>query len=184
MDRVFCGEEHCNVEPLIEPQKVLMPPLHINLGLIKQFFTALDKESEAFKYLQDLIPKLSEAKVKASFFIRPQIKKIIECDKFAKLLNRKEKTAWNSFVTVIHGYLGNHKAIMSFKVYIFDAHLDQFKENMGVYSKEQGEHFHQSILDFERLYQGQYNKNMMRVYILLRESDLQYTCKSIKLIHF
>ena len=69
-----------------------MPPLHIKLGLIKQFVTALDKESAAFKYLQDLFPKLSEAKVKAGIFVGPQIK-IIECDEFAKLLNRTEKTA-------------------------------------------------------------------------------------------
>ena len=76
-------------EPLIEPQKLLMPPLHIKLGLIKQFVTALDKESAAFKYLQVLFPKLFEAKVKAGIFVGPQIKKIIECDEFAKLLNRK-----------------------------------------------------------------------------------------------
>ena len=65
-------------EPLIEPQKALMPPLHIKLGLIKQFVTALDKESAAFKYLQVLFPKLSEAKVKAGIFVGLLIKKIIE----------------------------------------------------------------------------------------------------------
>jgi len=52
----------------------------------------------------------SEAKVKAGIFVGPQIKKIIECDEFANLLNRTEKTAWNSFVAVVHGFLGNHKA--------------------------------------------------------------------------
>ena len=57
------GKSNVKWEPLIEPQKVLMPPLHIKLGLIKQFFTALDKESAAFKYLQVLFPKLPEAKV-------------------------------------------------------------------------------------------------------------------------
>src|SRR6218665_297222 len=52
------GQSNVKWEPLIEPQKVLMPPLHIKLGLIKQFVTALDKESAAFKYLQDLFQKL------------------------------------------------------------------------------------------------------------------------------
>jgi len=56
-------------------------------------------------YLQDLFPKLFEAKVKAGIFVGPQIKKIIECDEFAKLLNRKEKTAWNSLVAAVHGFL-------------------------------------------------------------------------------
>ena len=35
---------------------------------------------------------------------------------------------------------------MSLKVHI----LDQFKENMGAYSEEQGKRSHQDILDFER----------------------------------
>ena len=104
------GKSNVKWERLIEPQKVLMPPLHIKLGLIKQFFTALDKESAAFKHLQVLFPELSEAKVKAGIFVGPQIKKITECDEFTKLLNRKQKTAWNSFVAVVHGFLGNHKA--------------------------------------------------------------------------
>ncbi|XP_073532727.1 uncharacterized protein [Phyllobates terribilis] len=75
-----------------------------------QFVTVLDKVSVAFKYLQSLFPKLSEARVKAGIYVGPQIKKIIECDEFAKLLNRTEKTAWNSFAAVVHGFLSNHKA--------------------------------------------------------------------------
>ncbi|MGH0137166.1 UNVERIFIED_CONTAM: hypothetical protein FKN15_035896 [Acipenser sinensis] len=77
-----------------------MPPLHIKLGLMKQFVRALDKESAAFKYLQDFFPKLSEAKVKAGVFVGPQIKKILECNEFPKKLTSKEKAAWNSFVAV------------------------------------------------------------------------------------
>ncbi|KAG8233649.1 hypothetical protein J437_LFUL013695 [Ladona fulva] len=49
---------------------------------------------------------------------------------------------------------------MSLKVHILDAHLDKFKENMRVYSKEQGKPIHQDIWDFERRYQGQHNENM------------------------
>ena len=77
---------------------------------MKQFFTALDKDSVAFKYLQDLFPKFPEAKVKAGIFIGLQMKVIIECDNFAKLLSRTEQAAWESFVAVVHGFLGNHKA--------------------------------------------------------------------------
>ena len=43
-------------------------------------------------------------------FIRSQIKKIIECGEFAKLLNRTQKTAWESLVAVAHGFLGNQQA--------------------------------------------------------------------------
>ncbi|MGH0121420.1 UNVERIFIED_CONTAM: hypothetical protein FKN15_019855 [Acipenser sinensis] len=87
-----------------------MPPLHIKLGLMKQFVRALDKESAAFKYLQDFCPKLSEAKVKAGVSVGPQIKKILACNEFPKKLTSKEKAAWNSFVAVVQGFLGNHKA--------------------------------------------------------------------------
>ena len=41
---------------------------------------------------------------------------------------------------------------MSFKAHILDVHLDEFKENMDAYSGEQGQRFHQDILDFERRY--------------------------------
>lgn len=64
-------------EPLIDPQKVPMPPLHIKYGLIKQFVMALDKESAAFKYLQDLFAWLPEAKVTTGIFVRPHIKIIV-----------------------------------------------------------------------------------------------------------
>lgn len=189
----------------MNPRKVLMPPLHIKLGLMKQFVAALDKESAAFKHLQNLFPKLSEAKVKAGVFVGPQIKKVIECEEFPKLLTAKEKEAWISFVAVVKGFLGNHKNAnyidlvetwvqnyckmgcrMSLKVHILDAHLESFKENMGAYSEEQGERFHQDMQLFERRYQGAYNENMMGDYIwgLIRESDLKYARKSRKTMHF
>ena len=195
------GSKNVKWEPLMDPRKVLMPPLHIKLGLMKQFVTALDKESVAFKYLQGFFPKLSEAKVKAGVFVGPQIKRIMECKDFSKMLSRTEKAVWNSFVAVVRGFLGNNKAEnyvelvetlvnnyskmgcrMSLKVHILDAHLDKFKENIGAYSEEQGERFHQDILDFERRYQGQYNENMTGDYIwgLHRESALLYNRKSLK----
>ena len=182
-----------------------MQPLHIKLVLVKQSVTALDNGSAAFKRLQVLFLKLAETKVKAGIFTGPQIKKIIECNEFTKLLNRKQKMAWNSFVPVVHGFLGNHKAEnyvqlvqtliknynkmgcrISLKFHILDAHLDKFKENMGAYSEKQGDHFHQDILDLEHHYKGQYNENMMGDYIwgIIQESDLQYTRKSRKITHF
>ena len=57
------GEKNAKNIQLINPKKVLLPPLHIKLCLIKQFVKALDKDGAAFKHLQNLFPKLSEAKV-------------------------------------------------------------------------------------------------------------------------
>ena len=50
-------------QPLVEPAKVLLPPLHIKLGLVKQFVKALDHGGDAFQEIRLLFPKLSEAKV-------------------------------------------------------------------------------------------------------------------------
>ena len=68
---------------------------------------------------------------------------------------------------------------MSFKVHMLDANLDQFMENMGVYSEELGERFHQNISDFERCYPGQYNKLIMGdcIWRLIHESDLRVMSK-------
>jgi hypothetical protein len=51
-------------DSLIDPKKVLLPPLHIKLGLMKQFVKALPKERECFKYLCKKFPGLSDAKLK------------------------------------------------------------------------------------------------------------------------
>src|SRR6218665_1063894 len=94
-----------------------------------------------------------------------------------------------NYVQLVQTLIKNYAKMacrMSLKVHILDAHHHKFKDNMGAYSEEQGERFHQDILDFKRRLQGQYNENMMGDYIwgLLRESDLQYTHKSRKTNHF
>lgn len=70
---------------------MLKSPLHIKLGLFKQFVQVLNHESEAFKYLKRFFPKFSEAKTVAGIFVRSQIKKIMECDIFQQLLSNEEK---------------------------------------------------------------------------------------------
>ena len=37
------GQKNLINEPLVDSQKILIPPLHIKLGLMKQFVKALDK---------------------------------------------------------------------------------------------------------------------------------------------
>lgn len=148
---------------------------------MKQFVKALRQDSEAFQYLKYFFPKLSEAKIKAGIFVGPQIKKIMASEQFVQLLNSHEKQAWLSLKAVIHGFLGNRRADnykelifdimlhsfklmgcrMSLKVHMLHAQLDKFKDNLGAYSEEQGDRFHQDIMNFEQRYQGQYNENMI-----------------------
>lgn len=51
--------------PLVPPDKILLPPLHIKLGIVKNFIKCLGKnESPAFQRLGDIFPRLSKAKLK------------------------------------------------------------------------------------------------------------------------
>jgi len=52
---------------LAEWHKILLPPLHIKLGLMKNVIKATDRTELAFKYLAEKFPRLSEAKIKRGF---------------------------------------------------------------------------------------------------------------------
>ena len=127
---------------------------------------------------------IGHCSVKGGIFIGPQVKLILKSEEFLETLCAVEKDAWICFAAVVQGFLGNNKednyaelvanlvnsygnmgCRMSMKVHMLDAHLDEFKENLGAYSEEHGERFHQDIKDFESRYQGQYNENMMGDYI-------------------
>ena len=47
---VPCKEKNID-DPLVDRDRILFPPLHIKLGLIKQFIKALDKDGDCFTYL-------------------------------------------------------------------------------------------------------------------------------------
>ena len=110
----------------------------------------------------------------------PEVKRLINFVDFPEMLSEVERTAWTCFVSVVNGFLGNHKAEnyrelvdglvdahqkmgwrMSLKVHVLHAHFDEFKDNMGDYLEEQGERFHQDVRSFEKRYKGQYNESMM-----------------------
>lgn len=62
--------------PLIDSDKVFMPPLHIKLGLMKNFVKALHNNIDALRYLCNKFLKLNYAKMK-SVFIGPQIRRVL-----------------------------------------------------------------------------------------------------------
>ena len=47
---------------------------------------------------------------------------------------------------------------MSLKFHILDDQLDKFKNNMGLYSEEQDEQFHQDVKEMERRYKSHYDE--------------------------
>ena len=66
-------------EPLVSQEKVLLPPLHIKLGLIKQFVKALDFE-KIFQEIRLMFPRQSDAKIKGGIFVGPQISTMLKSE--------------------------------------------------------------------------------------------------------
>ena len=75
--------------------------MHLKLGLMKKFVTAITQEEAAFTYLREKFPRLSEAKLKEVIFIGPQIRDLIKDKYFDKQIQGDEKVAWDSFKFVV-----------------------------------------------------------------------------------
>ena len=74
-------------------------------------------------------------------------------------------------------------ANMSIKLHYLFSHLDRFPQNLGDFSDEQGERFHQDIKVMEDRYQGRWDQHMMADYCwnLLRDCpDAHHSRKSYK----
>lgn len=169
--------------PLVPSSSILLLPLHIKLGLIKQWVKALDKEGKCFIYLSEVFPTLSEAKIKEGVFVDPDIKKLMKDSNFEATMLAEEKEAWQSFKIVCTGFLGNHKdqnyeilvnkmlkayenlnCNMSLKLHFLHSHLDFFPENLGAVSDDHGERAHQDMKVIEKRYQGKWNEAMLADY--------------------
>lgn len=192
--------------PLIDPKNVLLPPLHIKLGLMKNFVKSLDQNGAAFNYLKRIFPKISCAKIKEGIFVGPQIRKLLKDDGFSRVMLTYERAAWDSFKMMTIGFLGNTRfdnykgiiedllqnyrnmgANMSLKIHFLHSHLDFFPTNLGESSDEQGERFHQDMKQIELNYQGYWNETMLGDYcwFLIRETDpSQYKRQNLSMNHF
>jgi len=163
------GEKNVINPPLVLPEKIYLPPLHIKLGLMKNFVKGMDKTSRRFEYMRNKFPNVRDAIVKESIFIGPQIRKLMQDKQFDEDLNKTERSAWLSFKRICKDFLGNHKAAnyqaimqdlltsykamgcnMSPKIHFLESHLDFFPENLGKVSDEHGERFHQDIVAMEK----------------------------------
>ena len=61
------GIHNVKLAPLEDTKTVLFPPLHIKLGLIKQFVKKMNLEGEAFKHIQELFPRYRKQKFRWNF---------------------------------------------------------------------------------------------------------------------
>ena len=65
-----------SLTPLVKPNKILLPSLHIKLGVMKNFVKAMDREGSGFSFLQEKFSQISMEKLKVSIFDSPQIREL------------------------------------------------------------------------------------------------------------
>ena len=64
-----------NFASLVDPNLIIIPPLHVKLGITKNLVKTLNED--AVKYLNDLFFKLSDEKVEEGVLDGPDIRKLI-----------------------------------------------------------------------------------------------------------
>ena len=198
------GENNIQNLPLVNKTQILLPPLHIKLGLMKQFVKALDHEGDAFNFLRQMFPNITEAKLKGGVFVGPQIRKVMKSD-IKNVMNRDERQAWEAFEIICSDFLGNKRdpeakklvdnliekfhqlgCRMSLKLHFLFSHFDFFKQNLGHFSEEHGERFHQDMKNIEQRYQGRWDEAMMGDYIwsIVRETQNVHKRTTRSNVHF
>ena len=78
-------------DPIVSIDKIIFPPLHIKLGLMKQFAKALRLDGNCFQHLLHTFSGYE--KIKARVFDGPEIHTLSRDQAFTQAMNDKEKAA-------------------------------------------------------------------------------------------
>jgi len=108
-EELMPGRYNVIKEPLVSREKVLLPLLHIKLGLLKQFVKALDFKWETFQEIRAMFPKLSDAKLKGGKFVGPQIPTMLKSRTLEEKMTEREKKTWQAFRCVVEVFLRKNK---------------------------------------------------------------------------
>ena len=80
-------------DALVNRDEILMPPLHIKLGLVKQFIKSLNESDAAFIMLKTIFPKHTPAKLKGGIFTGPDIRKMLKSREFQLAMRGRHSEA-------------------------------------------------------------------------------------------
>ena len=72
-----CWRKNIITEPLFDKNNIILPPLNIKFGLMKQILKSLNRNGACFGYVCTEFPALCMEKIKASIFDGPQIHQLI-----------------------------------------------------------------------------------------------------------
>ena len=98
---LIVGSANVINEALVEGENIIFPPLHIKLGIIKQFVKALNKDADCFIYLRSRFHGLSDEKVKSGIFNGQDIPKFVKDPELTAYMMDTEYDAWQYFVSVV-----------------------------------------------------------------------------------
>ena len=104
------GKANVINEPVIAREKIIILPVHIKLGLMKQFVKIVLVTGNCFSYICRAFPALTIEKLKADIFDGPQIRTLIEDSCFIPSMAEMESAAMQSFVLFTQNFLGNLEA--------------------------------------------------------------------------
>jgi len=72
------GEKNFVNLPLVLPEKIFLSPLHIKLGLMKNFVKGMDKAGCGFECVRNTFPNVSDVKITDGIFIVPQMRELMQ----------------------------------------------------------------------------------------------------------
>ena len=85
---VPCKEMNVINDLLVDRDRILFPPLHIKLRLIKQFTKALDKDGDCFTYLSQAFPGFFDGEVESWHLWRSSDPAAVQRSRVRKLNER------------------------------------------------------------------------------------------------
>jgi hypothetical protein len=103
------GSKNIAYTNLVAVSKVVLPPLHIKLWVMKQSVKALNEEGDCSKHICQKFTALTEATLNEGIFTGPDIRKILSDATFEGTMFATERTAWLAFRDVVTKFLGNTK---------------------------------------------------------------------------
>lgn len=168
------GKANVIGKALVPKEKILLPPLHVKLGIVKSFLKTIAKRDVVLTTLKGIFGGISPKKLKNGVVNGPDIRKLIQsshADTFENVLIDNETTAWTAVKEIIAGLLGKHRSTtyeadvnkmmdafrmigvnMSLKIHFLHHHLNYFGQQLATESDEQGERYHQIAMPFECRY--------------------------------
>lgn len=186
---------------LVELDSIIIPALHLELGagtqlivtLVKSILKGGDEQNRgALNRLYQLFGYKTKSKVENGVFNGPELRKMLADGQFENLLSAKYKRASGALRTLVDKFFGNYKdpnfiemvkefitsyreigANMTVKLHFLHNHLNEFPDNLGDFSEQHGERFHQDVRKMEQRYAGKDYSAMLSDYcwFLIRENE-------------